>query len=255
MSHKLASFNSMIHRAINVPLSNDNYNNEINIIKQIGHNNGYKPEIINRLVNKKQTKFLTKKYIYSGNNNIQPIKNLIYKKLLFTGDLSLKISRILPSHISPAFYTNSKIKNLINNKDVSNKFEKNGIYTLECNDCDAQYVGMTTRNFRTRIREHELCLRNNNYSEFANHLIETGHSFNKEKTKFKHININSYFNLCALETLEINKKIKSKINLVNKIIAPCKSPLLTMFPCNIDSSHYSPPPPKSPLPLPLPNNI
>lgn len=80
LSHKRASFNSMMHQAINVPLTlrNKNYNNEINIIKAL--NNGYKHELINQLVNKRQAKIFTKKNIYCGNNNSEPTNNKIYIK-------------------------------------------------------------------------------------------------------------------------------------------------------------------------------
>ncbi|KAL3283515.1 hypothetical protein HHI36_006654 [Cryptolaemus montrouzieri] len=39
--HKVAAFNSYIHRLLNTPMSNDNYFKELNLIKQIAINNGY----------------------------------------------------------------------------------------------------------------------------------------------------------------------------------------------------------------------
>ena len=40
-SHKLAAFRSYIHGLVNVPMSQENFQIELNIIKQIAINNGY----------------------------------------------------------------------------------------------------------------------------------------------------------------------------------------------------------------------
>ena len=47
-AQKLATFRSYIHRLVTVPLSPENYNIELNIIKQIAVNNGYHI-VINKL--------------------------------------------------------------------------------------------------------------------------------------------------------------------------------------------------------------
>lgn len=52
-SHKLAAFHSYIHRLFSIPLSDSNFQSELNIIKQIASNNGYQPNLIDHLLNKK----------------------------------------------------------------------------------------------------------------------------------------------------------------------------------------------------------
>ena len=52
-SHKLAAFRSYIHRLVNVPMSQENFQVELNIIKQIAINNGYIPHLIDKMVVKK----------------------------------------------------------------------------------------------------------------------------------------------------------------------------------------------------------
>ena len=47
--HKIAAYNSMIDRLINLPLSEENFTTELNLIKQIAVNNDYKPELIDNI--------------------------------------------------------------------------------------------------------------------------------------------------------------------------------------------------------------
>lgn len=49
--HKMSAYNSFVHRLVNIPLSEDNYFKELNIIKQLAVNNGYPPNLIDQLVN------------------------------------------------------------------------------------------------------------------------------------------------------------------------------------------------------------
>ena len=49
-THKLAAFRCYIHRLLNTPLSPIDYTKEFNIIKQIALNNGYKVEVIDKLI-------------------------------------------------------------------------------------------------------------------------------------------------------------------------------------------------------------
>lgn len=48
----------MINRLLTLPLSKDNFNKEINIIKTIATNNSYDKKLIDTLINKKQKKLI-----------------------------------------------------------------------------------------------------------------------------------------------------------------------------------------------------
>lgn len=54
ISHKLSSYRSMIHRAFTIPLDDNTRTIELNTIKQIATNNGFKLNTIQSLINKKQ---------------------------------------------------------------------------------------------------------------------------------------------------------------------------------------------------------
>ena len=62
---------------------------------------------------------------------------------------------------------------------------KSDVYKLNCNDCDAVYIGQTGRSFKKRHKEHEASLRqlirnqptNPDFtSAFTNHLYSLDHS-------------------------------------------------------------------------------
>jgi len=58
------------------------------------------------------------------------------------------------------------------------KYERNGVYQLECPSCNKKYIGQTGRPFRVRFREHYNDYKyGHNKSKFAQHVIDEGHSF------------------------------------------------------------------------------
>ena len=51
---QILAYKSFFHRLIDIPLSSDNFNKELNIIKQIAFNNGYNESLIENILKKKQ---------------------------------------------------------------------------------------------------------------------------------------------------------------------------------------------------------
>ena len=56
--NKMAFFNSMVHRLLSLPLSTEDHKNEVEIIKHIAIANGYKCNIIDKIINKKQNRLI-----------------------------------------------------------------------------------------------------------------------------------------------------------------------------------------------------
>ena len=88
-TQKIAPFNAFVHRLLNVPLSREDYRDEVNIIKYIAVKNGYKSNMIDNLIRKhryKQNKMKTDKdkvqFVSAEYTNVLPnvIKNE-FKKL------------------------------------------------------------------------------------------------------------------------------------------------------------------------------
>ncbi|MGH9701260.1 MAG: reverse transcriptase domain-containing protein, partial [Candidatus Acidiferrales bacterium] len=126
MSHKLAAYRSMIHRAFSIPLDKNNLEKELNIIRSIGTNNGYSTHEINKLIFKKR-KLLTINQIYPKiKNNDQK-----YTTLTYFGPISDKIANVIKNNESRkiAFRPSQRLSNMIFNvKDKSNKYKKSGVY-------------------------------------------------------------------------------------------------------------------------------
>ena len=80
-SHKVSAYNSYIHRLTNIPLSEENYQKELNIIKQIAVNNGYPTKMIDQIIAKKQYN----KAIKLPYPNPKSQVNIVYKTLTYNG--------------------------------------------------------------------------------------------------------------------------------------------------------------------------
>lgn len=207
ISHKLAAYDSMIHRALSLPLSEENLNKELNTIKTIAINNGFEEKTIVNLFNKKRYKLIC--------NSIYPhIKDRDFKyvSLTYHGTVSQQIARILSHHnLKVSFRPQTKLSNLLYNpKDKIDKFKKTGVYKLSCPDCNAFYVGQTGRSFEIRYKDHCRSFRlQKTDSTFANHSIESNHRFpDLNSLDILHV-VDKGFKLNVLESIEIYKSTKS----------------------------------------------
>lgn len=222
--HKLAAFHSMVHRLLHIPLSDENFNTEVNYIKQVAVNNGYSSTIIDDLL-KKKTQKKTLSLVFPETRN----KQNKFKSLTFSGKPSIKLKKYLnKKQLTVAFKSKYTIgKFLKNSKPRQNKDSKSGVYQLNCGSCSKTYIGQTGRSFETRILEHKRSFINSKIdSNYATHLIEENHSFNGNY-KILHTE-NKGHKLNYLECLEINK-LKNSGNLLNDQLDLNHSPLLNIF--------------------------
>ena len=227
VQHKLAAYHSMIHRLTNVPLSENAFQEELNIIKQIAINNGYSPLIIEKMLTKKlQTKAISEIYPNVKNKNKE---QTLFKCITYFGNPSAKIKKFLSGkNIKIAFKTNNSLgKWLKNSKSKTDKNNKSGIYQLNCGTCPKTYIGQTGRSFKTRIKEHKNSFLNQkNNSNYANHILNENHTFN-DNFKILHLE-NKGKKLNFLESLEINR-LKNTGTLLNDQTDLNASPLLNLF--------------------------
>lgn len=212
---KMSAFHSLIHRLLSVPLSQDNYQKEVNIIKTIATNNGYSPSIINKLIRNKKHKNIQKQFYTHHTQN--DCKNKKWFAINYVSGMSNKISnnfrKLGINCIS--VNKNNLAKVLVNNKEKSPKNQKSGIYKICCNECDATYIGQTGRSLQNRIKEHRnSILSNNRNTGFAEHCIDNNHFFNNGDVKLLH-NIQKGKQMDYLEILAIKKSIDNKDNITN----------------------------------------
>lgn len=200
ISHKLAAFNSFIHRLNKIPMTTENYNKELNIIKYIAQDNGYDSSIIDK-INRK-------------NKSQVPNARNIEKKfvtLTYGSSLNHKTSNVLKSHGYTVAYRNSnKLENIINPRKTSNgdEFDGSGVYKVKCNDCPKYYIGQTGRSFRTRFKEHLPKKTVTQKSNYAEHLVQCGHNYSSLTNNLKVMHkCNKSRLLSTLENYEIYKAV------------------------------------------------
>ena len=84
------------------------------------------------------------------------IENTTYKKFNFHPKYNHKFQKVLKIfNITLAVSNKFNIKNLIqaNTKDKDPPNKKSEIYKVNCKDCHKCYIGQTTRNIETRMKE------------------------------------------------------------------------------------------------------
>ena len=82
------------------------------------------------------------------------------------------------------------------------------VYKIECNNCNATYIGETKRKLSTRIKEHEQNLRKLDKQYVINeHSHLHGHTFNFKDTKILDLESNWHKRILS-EMLHINLQDK-----------------------------------------------
>jgi hypothetical protein len=120
------------------------------------------------------------------------------------------------TNIHIAYKRRNTIQKHLQMKNVNpDKYSQSGIYEIKCNSCLLKYIGQTGINFRTRFKEHIHAIRTNKTtSEYAQHILETGHSYgNTEDTLniLHHENKGPLMNAC--EQYHIHRLTKDNIQL------------------------------------------
>ena len=126
-------------------------------------------------------------------NSVYPISsensNNKFYKLNYVKGISNKIINILQKYNirTTCINTNNIVKILTNNKDKIDKSSKSGIYSINCNECNAVYYGQTGRNLGIQATEHfKSITKEESTTGFSAHCIENNHTFSKDKINIIH---------------------------------------------------------------------
>jgi len=105
------------------------------------------------------------KYLLSRQfqRNNSTTKNKVFFTIPFLQTISNQFRHILKNpRIRLSFYSLNKIHHIKAHKDILPiQSQKNVVYKLSCKDCDATYVGQTSRQLKTRMAEHSNHIRRN----------------------------------------------------------------------------------------------
>jgi hypothetical protein len=165
-------------------MSLQNYNTEKEIIKNIAIKNGYKPNVVDKMIQK----IRNKKNQQPELNNLEPTEficvpysTILNKPMRKTFNCTnLKLSYRTRSNsfgLIQKFSTTRRIQN------ENEPYKKLGIYKLKCKECPKFYIWQTGRNFSCRYKEHIQAIKSGNQanqkSMFADHILERNHSCGK----------------------------------------------------------------------------
>lgn len=223
LAHKYSAFHSMVHRLVSLPLSEVNYEKEVNTIYQIANINGYTKESIDALIRRHKQK-LFERNCSSFFHSQAPKKFRV--AVSYNDSVFGSIKNCLAKYdICAVPKSKNKICNLIHStKDKINIDERPGIYTAKCatEGCESIYIGQTQRFLKLRIGEHLRDIRNGDThkSGFAEHIIENGHAINKNDFKLVEMESN-YRRINILESMHIHLNK----NNMNRDVGPAFSPL------------------------------
>ena len=130
-------------------MKNIDYNNELNIIKYIAQENGYNPEIIDRILknNKHRQTFNMQKTLTPHNKYITLTYHNQKTQKIATKFKKLKYNIAYKT-------TNTLRKHLTQKTPNTNKYNMTGVYKLKCSTCPNFYIGQTGRSFQIRYKEH-----------------------------------------------------------------------------------------------------
>lgn len=157
IGQKMAAFNSMIHRLISIPMSDQDFATEKEYILDTGKKNGYQREVIEARIRKIQgrTRQLQLSTLFREDVIVEPPKKRV--PLIYEERTSMAIRRAFDkinmdaAHSSRVF----QLKTLLGSeKDKRTMEEKSGIYCIKCPVCGNKYFGQTKRLIITRFNEH-----------------------------------------------------------------------------------------------------
>jgi hypothetical protein len=138
---KHAAIRYMLNRMNTYYLDDDNKRTELNTIKQIATNNGYKASVIEQL-----SKHKTKQTTNDNNKNL-------WAKFTYLGKHTKFITKLFKdTPVKFAFTNNNSIQRHFSVKPSilprTKQYGKSGIYQLTCPDCYKKYTGQTGRSFK-----------------------------------------------------------------------------------------------------------
>lgn len=218
ITHKQAAFHSMAHRLFNIPMEQSEFNEEVKFIQNAAVANGYSIELADNIINKHRAK-----HIKSSLTTLQPAMKTVNTTRIsipYFPDITNKLHRVFHKHnIELVTRPSTTIKKDLNNfKDKVSQDLRSGIYQIKCSNCQDTYIGQTSRDFNTRLNEHEKA--NCNKSSVAYHMFHNNHKIDTNISKIIKP-VHQKWKLDAYESYHIaNTK-----NLMNTDDAKISSPL------------------------------
>jgi hypothetical protein len=180
-AHKYGVMDTLFTRAFRIS-DDDHLLNELKFTSQVLQENGYPKRVIEQRM---------KKVEYKIKNNIKRPQNNDKRIILpYAGNVTSKIARYLQRNlpVQIGYFPGPKLGPMVCNAKTKHKKPLCGVYSIQCQECPAKYIGETERDYTVRIKEHENAIRSNNVqiSPVALHMINEDHHLDTTSYKLIH---------------------------------------------------------------------
>lgn len=198
-------------------------NSNFEKIKKILIKNNYPEYLIDSLIRNVNNRI----DVRHDNNITNNINNKKYTSMTFIKGISNKIKNQLNKYnkdLQIAFKSTNTLKTQIftNTKNkIIHDYKSNVVYKIECNDCQASYIGETSKKLLTRVKQHKNDYRTkegHNRTAMITHVKETGHTFNYDSAKILENSVINRNKRQLLESTHIklhNSSINKKTDTLN----------------------------------------
>ena len=209
--HKYAAIRSLAYRAFAIPMAEKDLQHEINVIHYLAYKNGFPAFIANKIIEQQKAMHEKRK-----NNQIVPeTSKRKFIPITYFNHTSNDIGRIFEKWgYTPAFRTVANSQTIMKraNQEPVDKFNRAGVYKINCDTCQAAYVGKTERSVRLRFKEHL----SQNSSNVYKHIVDENHVINDidQHVDICHLTNNKKL-LSTLEKFEIRREVLNNTNLLN----------------------------------------
>jgi len=186
--------------------------------------NGYPLNLIFQKINERLKKLFHKKSVADSNKNIAThstdTTDSVTKKYFiipYIRNISEIITSIINKSVCTVGYRGlNRLDRIIRvHKDQTEHQHKNNvIYKINCENCNASYVGQTKRQLKTRIREHynNIKLDDSKYSVVTQHMVKHNHTFDWKNVKI--LDSESNYNKRLISEMLHIKEQSNGINLM-----------------------------------------
>lgn len=204
----------MVHRACSIPMSEENFHNEIMFIENVARENGFKTDFLRGMIQRH------KRNIHK--NNITTLasekeRTLRHVGMTFFPQVTERMKNVFNAHgLSMAYRSNNKIKNgLVSTKDKIERNDRAGVYEARCasKNCNKVYVGQTGRAANVRFNEHLKHIERKEISKsaIAEHVIKKKHKISRENFHLVK-EASGFHRLNTIEAIQIHKNKENALN-------------------------------------------
>ena len=208
--YKSGLIKNLVHRAYKICSNYDNLDLELKFLTKYFVNNGFPEGLVESCIGKALTTHFTyvPRSVDTGGGHVFSIPFYGSSSYAFRNKVTKLLKDFYPSEKFRVVFTKSlTLASFFRYKDqVPKALQSSVVYKYVCEDCNASYVGQTSRHLKTRIAEHKgISPRTGRpyssptFSAIREHSLSAGHLI--KDSSFSVLRSSNSFDLLILESL------------------------------------------------------